>query len=588
MSRSYRKTLLSFVAVALAPLILMGSVLALFIYSNVTEELRKSNAGTLSQIAASGDIILGELDSTFLTLATNSELTFLLADVLKTGTTSYYDALLYRTMKAFLYSQTNSRDYIHSIYISIDDCGQRIFSSLDGVAETASFYDAAWMDGVEFPEGSSLALRSRSIPASGSTPATQVVSIYRKFSLDTPGRTGTIVLNLNKRYLDNMLRSPGVRGSSGILAEYGGEALFESASATAQRWEPHLAALEQYGESFFDYSLEGEKYIISRSYAGQYGICYYMFTKADELYTVPYTIIRLIAACALVLVALSSLVLLYLSRRQYARLDHIIGILREESDKQQVPMPAKNYDEFEYIARRIQDNYLLQKYFETELSEKAYKQKYTELTALQAQINPHMLYNTLETIRWKLYALTDGYNEVVMMLETLSALLKYSLNPAASMVSLGEEIDNTVNYIRLVKLRYPEQFQIVWQYSEDVMDYATMRLILQPVIENAIHHGARQSTGGTTYIKIRISRFRGMIKVRILNTGAGMTPPQLAQVRSTLELDFAPAKGMGLFNINKRLQLQYGTQLSIRSRPAHGTVVVFSFPAQRYEPPQPD
>ena len=117
----------------------MGSVLALFIYSNVTEELRKSNAGTLSQIAASGDIILGELDSTFLTLATNSELTFLLADVLKTGTTSYYDALLYRTMKAFLYSQTNSRDYIHSIYISIDDCGQRIFSSLDGVAETASF-----------------------------------------------------------------------------------------------------------------------------------------------------------------------------------------------------------------------------------------------------------------------------------------------------------------------------------------------------------------------------------------------------------------------------------------------------------------
>ena len=102
------------------------------------------------------------------------------------------------------------------------------------------------------------------------------------------------------------------------------------------------------------------------------------------------------------------------------------------------------------------------------------------------------------------------------------------------------------------------------------MDYATMRLILQPVIENAIHHGARQSTGGTTYIKIR------------------MTPPQLAQVRSTLELDFAPAKGMGLFNINKRLQLQYGTQLSIRSRPAHGTVVAFSFPAQRYEPPQPD
>lgn len=588
MSRSYRKTLLSFIAVALVPLILMGGVLALVIYSNVTEELRKSNAGTLSQIAASGDIILGELDSTFLTLANNSELTFLLADVLKTGTTSYYDALLYRTMKSFLYAQTNSRDYIHSIYISVDDCTQRIFSSLDGVAETASFYDAAWMEAVTFPEGQAFVLRSRSIPASGSTPAAQVISIYRKFSLGAPGRTGTIVLNLNKRYLDGMLRSPSVRGSSGILAEYSGAVLFDSGSATAQSWEPHLSALAQYGESFFDYSLDGEKYIISRSYAGQYGICYYMFTKASELYRVPYTILRFIAACALVLVALSSLVLFYLSRRQYARLEHIIGILRAESDKQQVPMPAKNYDEFEYIARRIQDNYLLQKYFETELSAKAYKQKYTELTALQAQINPHMLYNTLETIRWKSYALTDGYNDVVSMLETLSALLKYSLNPAASMVSIGEEIDNTVNYIRLVKLRYPEQFRILWQYSEDVMDYATMRLILQPVIENAIHHGARQSAGGTTDIKIRISCFDGKIKVRILNTGIGMTPQQLAQVRGTLTLDFAPAKGMGLFNINKRLQLQYDTQLSIHSRPQRGTVVAFSFPARRYEPPQPD
>ena len=120
------------------------------------------------------------------------------------------------------------------------------------------------------------------------------------------------------------------------------------------------------------------------------------------------------------------------------------------------------------------------------------------------------------------------------------------------------------------------------------MDYATMRLILQPVIENAIHHGARQSAGGTTDIKIRISCFGGKIKVRILNTGVGMTPQQLAQVRGTLALDFAPAKGMGLFNINKRLQLQYDTQLSIHSRPQRGTVVAFSFPARRYEPPQPD
>ena len=582
MSRSYRKNLLSFMAAALLPLVLMGWIISQFVFSYMTKELHRSNAGTLTQIVQTDGIVLNELEATFLSLSTNKALAFELAEILETGTADYHEALYYRTIKTFLSSKTYSSDYIQSIYIIMDHCPARIFSSTDGIVMTESFHDEEWINQVEFPEGQMNAVCGRTIPASGSAPSTNVISILRKFTYGTPNQTGTIVLNLNKQYWNKLLRNTDVRGSSEIIAEHNGEVLFESNGAIAQKWAPHLEELSQYEEDFFNYELDGETYIVSCSTVEQYNVRYYMFTKTSDLYQIPYTILKGIGVCAVLMFAITFFVLSYLSRRQYARVKHIINLLRAESSIMKIPFSEENYDEFEYIAHSIQDNYLLQKYFEAELKEKSYKQKYTELAALQAQINPHMLYNTLETIQWKAYSLTDGYNDVVMMLESLSSLLKYSLNPATEMVSLGEEIDHTVNYIRLVKLRYHDQFRVIWDYSEDIIDCASMRLILQPIIENAIHHGVRHSGSDTTSIIVHMECVNDMIRVRVMNTGVGMTPEQLKQVRSTLEREFAPAKGMGLYNINKRLQLQYGTQLHIHSSLYHGTIVSFQFPAKPY------
>lgn len=586
MSRSYKKSLISLMAAGLVPLILLGSTLSWVIHQNLRKELYQSNAETLAHIASYSDTILGESDSISLTLSSNQELPITMSDILKTGTASYYDILLYRTTKSFLCAQANSRDYIHSIYITVEGCPQRVFSTLEGITETDTFYDRQWLEELSFPQEQWVMLQRHRIPDSYSTSGCDVISLCRKFSVGSGGRTGTLILNLDTRYISNALDFTQSRGVCGILAEYNGSTLFDSGADATLHWEQELEHLNANEDNFFSHTLEGEDYLVSRLSAGRYGIRYYMFTRASELYALPRTIIQTIAGSALVLMVISALTLMLLSRRQHARLHRIIGMVQEESVRQRIPLPEKNYDEYEYIAQHIQDAHLLQKYLETELSEKTYKQKYTELTALQAQINPHMLYNTLETIRWKSYALTDGRNQVVEMLESLSELLKYSLCPATSMVSLGEEIDNTVNYIHLVKLRYMEQFQIHWQYSEDIIDYASMRLILQPIIENAIHHGARVNPTDTTHITIRLACVDGTIRVTVTDTGIGMQADQLEKIHQVLAQDFAPATGMGLYNINKRLLLQYGSQLAIRSKPGHGTTVSFSFPAQPYSSPE--
>lgn len=124
-----------------------------------------------------------------------------------------------------------------------------------------------------------------------------------------------------------------------------------------------------------------------------------------------------------------------------------------------------------------------------------------------------------------------------------------------------------------------------WKFSnpEDIIHYSTMRLILQPIIENAVSHSAAPDVK-TRRIKIKLSRFHGEIRVRIINTGAGMSRDQLARLREILAGDQIPPKGIGLYNINKRFQLQYDTRLELYSSPRRGTTVAFHFPAEAVQP----
>ena len=132
-----------------------------------------------------------------------------------------------------------------------------------------------------------------------------------------------------------------------------------------------------------------------------------------------------------------------------------------------------------------------------QLSERRYRQVVAELVALQYQINPHFLFNTLQSINFEILNITQKPIFVNTMIEHLSEILRYSLENPLQMANIGEEIEFTKKYIEIQRYRFDENFDVTWDYDEDILNHKTLRLLLQPIIENSINYGAGKKALGS-------------------------------------------------------------------------------------------
>ncbi|MDG0811978.1 cache domain-containing sensor histidine kinase [Cohnella rhizosphaerae] len=208
------------------------------------------------------------------------------------------------------------------------------------------------------------------------------------------------------------------------------------------------------------------------------------------------------------------------------------------------------------------------------------RRKEAELNSLQAQINPHFLYNTLESINWEAMMMTGGPNKVSEMVTALSDLLRLSISKGKEIVWFQDEIDHVKNYLILQKERYSDKFEVEWQIDERLYRYRTLKLILQPLVENAIYHGLELKEGpGVISIKGKLAD--GGLELEIADNGLGMDEAQLEAVRSSIE-EQRPSQpaGIGIRNVHERIRLYYGESYGIEvfSAKNAGTTIVIRLP----------
>ena len=209
--------------------------------------------------------------------------------------------------------------------------------------------------------------------------------------------------------------------------------------------------------------------------------------------------------------------------------------------------------------------------------------KKAELRALQAQINPHFLYNTLDTIIWM--AETQQTEQVVQLVSALSSFFRISLSKGRDWISIGEEIERTRNYLTIQKMRYRDILDFRIDVDPAVANNTILKLILQPLVENALYHGIKNKRNGGI-ISIRASQNGdGEIVLEVEDNGVGMTQDKLERVRAQISEDSEEIRletGFGIDNVNKRIRLYYGRQygLSIASEAGIGTCVTLVIPAK--------
>jgi len=207
----------------------------------------------------------------------------------------------------------------------------------------------------------------------------------------------------------------------------------------------------------------------------------------------------------------------------------------------------------------------------------------TELKALQAQINPHFLYNTLDSIAWMCEQGRSG--DAVKMIHALARLFRISISRGRELIPIAREIEHAQNYLEIQKYRYKNQFTYSFDVDPGCLDYYCNKITLQPIIENAIMHGLALLVDEGR-IEVRVCQEGEDIMFRVEDNGVGMSEEQ---VRAILDEDAQDRGGIGIKNVNDRLQIYFGKQYGLRitSEPDVGTTVEVRMPkvkeAEDYE-----
>jgi two-component system sensor histidine kinase YesM len=220
-------------------------------------------------------------------------------------------------------------------------------------------------------------------------------------------------------------------------------------------------------------------------------------------------------------------------------------------------------------------NYLKEQHLKSEVSKRV-----MEMEILQAQINPHFLYNSLSSIKWALNNPKIEYVDSVI--DSLVRFYRLGLSKGREFISVKEELEIVREYVNIQKFTYDAVFELIYDVNEEVYDYYCIKLILQPFVENAILHGINQNKKDS-YLKIGAYPERGKIDFVIEDNGKGFD----TAILSTQEDlgDRAAYKGFGIKNAVRRIKLTYKEQcdVCIQSSPGAGTKVIIEIPALTYQ-----
>ena len=205
----------------------------------------------------------------------------------------------------------------------------------------------------------------------------------------------------------------------------------------------------------------------------------------------------------------------------------------------------------------------------------------SELDALQSQINPHFLYNTLESITWMIEG--ERNDEAVFMISQLAKLFRISLSKGRTVISIRDELQHAGSYMNIQKIRYKNTFSVTFDVDEDVCDCCIVKLILQPILENAINYGV-SGMDDCGEITVRGKKEDGNIVLSVIDNGIGMSEEEAHLILTDSSRVHKHGSGVGLINVNNRIQILFGKEygVTVESEPDEGTCVSVTIPAIPY------
>ena len=313
--------------------------------------------------------------------------------------------------------------------------------------------------------------------------------------------------------------------------------------------------------------------------------CVYLRVSYNEILEEMYTTLKVEALLVVGTILLLTGLFIYSIKRLYARIREINYMLGQVSGGNlDFRYSSEKSDEISDIGYNI--NMMVDRInsLVIETAQKELAVKKAQFRSVQMQINPHFLFNTLETIR--MVGLYHNDMQVVRMVKDLSDLFRYTIASTNPIVSIDDELNHTLKYLELQKNRNKNQFSVKIDVDPIALDYALLRLILQPLVENAITHGIEPKYTHCE-LKISIHLVSRMIHLSVEDSGIGIPDEKLEYLTGVLTGELPPPANdehIGLYNVSERIRLYFGkeTKMTIDSKYGEGARVHLCFPAVRY------
>lgn len=568
----FLRNFLIIVCLMILPVVGMSTAVYIVYDKIIREEIGTVHHIALSRLRDMIDMAVREVDEFALQIASDQAAGRFLSD----PRPDRADPALYTQMNVLRQKMMPvyklSGQFINSVYLYADTSGFVQSTNL-GLWDAQWFTDSGWIEEYERRKASSnFWLYARTAKQYvGEQTERHFLSFFYTAPLGTKNRQGAIVVNIDTNRLDKFINNVGDPYLEDIfIADKSGTVLYNrdlsminqrlTDSLSTNDNKKSIASLDsQYNDWTFYSILPLQAYQEKNAYLRRY--------------------VFVIFAAGL---AVALLLALVIAAKVFQPIRKIISIVENPDKWMSVELEQRepHLNEIRQIASTLIRSHGERLELEKELRKRLSLLKQAQNIALQSQINPHFLYNTLETINWNAMRLTGGENKVSEMISSLSRLLRLSLETPASLIPIQTELEHVRHYIDLVSTRYKNIFSVEWEVDESIRQCRIPKITLQPLVENAISHGIKPK-GDKGFIRISGRKNDGCLSFEVADDGVGISRERTEEINAALKDDYSePGDHIGIRNVNQRIKLTFGESygLIVSSEPGQGTVVRFTIP----------
>ena len=559
------------------PTFLVFMISFLVVNSQIDDSLDTRAKNTLSNVNVNLDFVVSSVVFQNSQLTNNPYMLLSLKKLLRYETAiSLSDAIYHRNIKTMINSIIQVYPYIQSVYLYLDGY-DRYFSSADGVVDFKNKEDVGWWQKYSrMSPDMENSMEVRSLMTSGRE--RQVLTIYQRMLL----QDGVVVMNIDvDKYRSQLDRILTKDYETVLYIDENNEILFSwnGPEEGMESFDPE--EFLQAGEENTWITIGESRFLVHTAFNNQYKLHLVSLlsrqAKLDGLWQMLRIFCMIFAINSLAMVVLAYAT----TKRTFGQLHYMIQVFHDAESGIYPSEPRQEMkDEYDVIMNNIIYLFLRTVKLNGDLIQKQHEQQVAELTALQLQINPHFLFNTLQTVQLEIKKPDASPDAAQRVLDDLSDILKYALADPLETISLRQEIEYLKKYVSIQKFRFGDRFILYYEIEEGLKEFQVFRLMLQPLGENSLLHGIRHIRG-RGYIKLQIFSRMGWVHFRVIDNGEGMTKEECGKLRENIKVN--QTTHIGLSNVNSRLILHFGEKSSIRirSKKGMGCVMEFSLPDER-------